>query len=238
MSTGVSILASDYSAKWLELMKEMLPKLQRVAVLWNPENPAVVGGGRAVAGSGARRSASSVTTFLGRAKEIDSSFAAIANGAFDGLVVTTDPSLEPQTPRVIAFAAERRLPALYPFSTAVQHGGLMSYSIDLFDMWRRAASHVDRILKGENPAELPIEQATTSGAEDQPQDRPRARHRDSADAARPRRRGDRMKRREFITLIGSAASLADGAGSKSPVIEHPPQNRLSASCYGRSVIPQ
>jgi len=157
--TGISILASDYSAKWLELMKEMLPRLHRVAVLWNPENPAV-----AAEVEQLRTAAGALglvlSTFLGRPKEIENSFAAIASGAFDGLVVTTDPSLEPQPPRVIAFAAERRLPALYPFSTAVQQGGLMSYSIDFFEMWRRAAGYVDRILKGESPADLPIEQAT------------------------------------------------------------------------------
>ena len=101
-----------------------------------------------------------VSAFLGTPKEIDDSFSTIAVGPFDGLVVTTDPSLEPLIPRVIAFAAERRLPTMYPFSTAVQSGGLMSYSIDFFDMWRRAAGYVDRILKGASPADLPVEQAT------------------------------------------------------------------------------
>jgi putative tryptophan/tyrosine transport system substrate-binding protein len=158
-ATGVSILASDYSAKWLELMKEALPKLARVAVLWNPENPSVVGEVEQLR-TGARSLGLDPSLFLGRSKEIEGSFAAIATGAFDGLVVTTDPSLESLTPRIIAFAAEHRLPTLYPFSTAVQQGGLMSYSTDFFDMWRRAASYVDRILKGESPAELPIEQAT------------------------------------------------------------------------------
>jgi putative ABC transport system substrate-binding protein len=157
--TGISILANDYSAKWLELMKEVLPKLERVAVLWNPENPAVAGEVEQLRTTG-HVLRLGVSSFLGTPREIDGSFTAIAGGAFDGLVVTTDPSLEPLTPRVIAFAAERRLPTMYPFSTAVQHGGLMSYSIDFFDMWRRAAGYVDRILKGASPANLPIEQAT------------------------------------------------------------------------------
>jgi putative ABC transport system substrate-binding protein len=74
--------------------------------------------------------------------------------------VTTDPSLEPLTPRIVAFTAQRRLPAIYPFSTAVKQGGLMSYSADFFAIWRRSASYVDRILKGARPADLPIEQAT------------------------------------------------------------------------------
>jgi putative ABC transport system substrate-binding protein len=74
--------------------------------------------------------------------------------------VTTDPFLEQYTARIIAFAAESRLPAIYPFSTAAAQGGLISYSADLFAMWRRAAGYIDRILKGERPGDLPIEQPT------------------------------------------------------------------------------
>jgi putative ABC transport system substrate-binding protein len=98
--------------------------------------------------------------FSAKAGDIEASFAAIANGGFDGLVVTTDASIEPRTPRIVAWAAEHRLPAIYPFSAAVQQGGLMSYSADFFKMWRLGASYVDRILKGEKPANLPIEQPT------------------------------------------------------------------------------
>ena len=158
-ATGVSILANDYSAKWLGLMKEALPTLQRVAVLWNPENSAMAVEVEQLR-TAARGLGVELSAFPGRSKEIDGSFAAITGGGFGGLVMTTDPSLEPQTSRVIAFAAEHRLPAMYPFSFAVQQGGLMSYSIDLFDIWRRAASYVDRILKGEKAADLPIEQPT------------------------------------------------------------------------------
>ena len=101
--TGVSLLANDYSAKWLELLKEALPKLHRVAALWNPDNPAVVKEVEQLRTS-ARALGLDLTPFLGRPREIDSSLAEIAGGGFDGLVVTTDPSLEPLAPRVIAFA--------------------------------------------------------------------------------------------------------------------------------------
>src|SRR6516165_10013121 len=85
------------------------------------------------------------------------------NGSHSIMTVTkriNSAATQPLTPRVIAFAAERRLPTMYPFSTVVQNGGPMSYSIDFFEMWRRAASYVDRILKGASPADLPVEQAT------------------------------------------------------------------------------
>ncbi len=157
--TGLSMLAADYSSKWLELLKEALPKLQRVAVLWNPDNPSIVLEMERLQAA-ARALGLDLTAFPARPKEIEDSFAAIANGGFDGLVVTTDASIEPSTPRIIALAAEHKLPAIYPFSTAVQQGGLMSYAADLFAMWRRGASYVDRILKGERPGDLPIEQPT------------------------------------------------------------------------------
>ena len=78
----------------------------------------------------------------------------------EGLVVPDDPFLHSIGPRLVAFAAERRLPAIYGIGEHVRQGGLMSYSSSLFDVWRRAAGYVDRILKGARPADLPIEQAT------------------------------------------------------------------------------
>jgi putative ABC transport system substrate-binding protein len=157
--TGISMLAADYSAKWLELLKEALPKLHRVAVLWNPDNPSVVTEMERLQAA-ARALSLDLTAFSAKPKDIEVSFTEIANGGFDGLVVTTDASIEPNTLRIIAWAAEHRLPAIYPFSTAVEQGGLMSYSADLFKLWRLGASYVDRILKGEKPADLPIEQPT------------------------------------------------------------------------------
>ena len=157
--TGLSLLAADYSAKWLELLKEALPKLHRVAVLWNRDNPSIVLE-MARLQTAARTLSLELEAFSGKPKDLELSFAAIANGGSDGLVVTTDASLEPSTPLIIAFAAERRLPAIYPFSTAVQQGGLMSYSADVFKLWRIGAGYVDRIIKGEKPADLPIEQPT------------------------------------------------------------------------------
>jgi len=155
--TGVSLLAGDYSSKWLELMQEALPKLRRVAVLYNPDNPAIVRELEQLRAS-ARILHVDVSAFVGSPPAIGNSFADIAGGDYDALVMTTDAALD--FGRILAFASEHRLPALYPFSTAVEQGGLMSYSVDFFSVWRRAAHYVDRILKGDRPADLPIEQPT------------------------------------------------------------------------------
>jgi putative tryptophan/tyrosine transport system substrate-binding protein len=157
--TGLSLLSSDYSAKWLELLKEAVPKLRRVAVLWNPDNPGTSLQLEHMC-EAARILGLDLTILSARPAEIEASLTGMTTTSFDGLVVTDDPFLEPLIPRIIALAAQRRLPTLYAFNTSVQQGGLMSYSANFFALWRRAADYVDRILKGARPADLPIEQAT------------------------------------------------------------------------------
>jgi putative tryptophan/tyrosine transport system substrate-binding protein len=158
--TGVSLLASDYSSKWLGLLKELVPDLHRVAALWNSENPSMVKEFEQLRAA-ARTLGLDLTAFSAKSGDVEASFASIASGGFDGLVVTTDPFLESYTTRMIALASEHRLPAIYPYSNAVELGGLLSYSVDILAMFRRTAGYVDRILKGERPADLPIEQPTT-----------------------------------------------------------------------------
>jgi putative ABC transport system substrate-binding protein len=157
--TGLSLLSGDYSVKWLELLKEFVPKLVRVAVLWNPDNPQIVGEVDRL-----RQAAPvlglEITALSARPNEIEDTIATIRRAGFDGLVVTDDSSIDLLTSRIVTFAAERHLPAIYPFSNAVRQGGLMSYSADFFELWRRAAGYVDRILKGARPSELPVEQTT------------------------------------------------------------------------------
>jgi len=157
--TGLSLLSGDYSAKWLELLKEMVPRVHQIAALWNPDNQ-----GQAQQMRNMRDAANSLslelTTFSARSSEVETSLTAIATTNVDALIVTSDPSLEPLLARIVAFTAAHHLPALYGSSTAVGQGGLMSYSANLFALGRRAADYVDRILKGARPAELPVEQAT------------------------------------------------------------------------------
>jgi putative ABC transport system substrate-binding protein len=155
----MSLMTTDYSAKWLAFLKELLPKLHRVAVLSNPDNPSIVKEIEQLQAS-ARALGIDLSVLSAKPRDFEASVAAIAGGGYGALVVTTDPFLEQYTARIIAFAAESRLPAIYPFSTAAAQGGLISYSADLFAMWRRAAGYIDRILKGERPGDLPIEQPT------------------------------------------------------------------------------
>ena len=157
--TGMSLQSGDYSAKWLELLKEAAPKVQHVAMLWNPDNL-----GNIIQSKRMQETALTLglqmTALSVRPADIENSLAVLGTADIDSLVVTDDPLLEPLLPRLIALAAERRLPAIYAFSDSVQRGGLMSYSANFFKLWQRTAGYIDRILKGAHPAELPIEQAT------------------------------------------------------------------------------
>jgi putative tryptophan/tyrosine transport system substrate-binding protein len=157
--TGVSILSGEYSRKWLELLKEAVPTLRRVGVLWNPDN-AVIATELEQMRQAAPGLGLELAPFPARAKDIDASLAAIASTGIEGLVFTDDGFIHSLAPQLVAFAAEHRLPAIAGAGVYVRAGLLMSYSVDLLAMGRRAAGYVDRILKGARPADLPVEQAT------------------------------------------------------------------------------
>jgi putative tryptophan/tyrosine transport system substrate-binding protein len=157
--TGMSLLAGDYSAKWLALLKEAAPKLRRVAILQNLDSPVI-----AIEVKQMQEAAPALgielTILSSRQAEVEASLTTLTTASVDGLIVTDDPLLETLLTRLITLSAQKGLPTLYGFSTAAKLGGLMSYSADFFTMWRHAAGYVDRILKGAHPADLPVEQAT------------------------------------------------------------------------------
>jgi putative tryptophan/tyrosine transport system substrate-binding protein len=155
--TGMSLLAADFSPKWLEFLKAAVPGLGRVAFLGGDTGP--VQAEKLRLDDLAPRYGVTLTP-LGLWLDLEPSLAAITRENFDGLIVSDDLMVEPLIPRIIALAAENRMPAIYGFSTAVGQGGLMSYSADVFEIWRRLAGHVERILKGARPGDIPIEQAT------------------------------------------------------------------------------
>jgi ABC-type uncharacterized transport system substrate-binding protein len=159
--TGWTHLAGlELAGKRLELMKETIPGVSRIGALWNPANP-----GNAPFVKELEAAARALKVQLHPAgvqdpKELESAFAALARQRVEALVVVADGMFLSQRDRIVALAARSRLPAMYPSTDLVEAGGLMAYSVNLPDMFRRGASYVDRILKGAKPRDLPIEQPT------------------------------------------------------------------------------
>ena len=159
--TGLSMLSTELSGKRLELLKDVVPNLGRVAVLRNPEFPAVAIQSKeteiAAKSLGVQLQAWEVRT----PQEITSAFSSMSKAGTNGLIVFSDPVvLERNRGGIIALALKYRIPAVYPWRNYVEEGGLASYSASLLDMHRRAATYVDKILKGAKPADLPVEQPT------------------------------------------------------------------------------
>ena len=156
--TGLSVLSADFSPKWLEFLRATAPKLNRVAFLGGYTGP--VQAEKLRLDEAAPRFGVTLTQLDLWPDNLEASLGAITSANFDGLIVAEDSLAEPLIPRIVALAAENRMPTIYGFSTAVRQGGLMSYSADVFEIWRRLAGHVERILKGAKPGDIPIEQAT------------------------------------------------------------------------------
>jgi putative tryptophan/tyrosine transport system substrate-binding protein len=157
--TGFATYEQAIGVKWLELLKEMAPRVSRVAVVYDPANP---GGSlylreieTAAPSFGVQLSPSSVRA----AAEIERAISTFAGQPNGGLIVVPAPTTNSYRGLIIALAARYRLPAVYPYRFYVTDGGLASYGFENIDLWRRAASYVDRILKGEKPADLPVQQA-------------------------------------------------------------------------------
>ena len=161
--TGVTLLSGELGGKRLELLKETVPKVIRVAVLYDPD--ALVSGPREVKEdlpAAARALGLTVRSWEVRsADDFEKVFAALNKDRPDGLyVLTAGPLIRTDLKRTVDFALKSRLPSLYANKQAVDAGGLMSYGADLADSYRRVATYVDRILKGAKPADLPVEQPT------------------------------------------------------------------------------
>jgi ABC-type uncharacterized transport system substrate-binding protein len=158
--TGLTVLGAGLSAKRLELLKETVPNMSRVAFLWNPANPDqrvhfndVQAGARAL---GVRIQSVEARSH----EELVQGLAAMKRDRPSALLMTGDSLLQRYVGRIVAFASENHLPAMYQLREAVDRGGLMSYGASLPDLSRRAAYFADKILKGAKPADLPVEQPT------------------------------------------------------------------------------
>jgi ABC-type uncharacterized transport system substrate-binding protein len=157
--TGLSIFAPELEGKRMELLKEAVPRLSRVALLWNPANPAlsVVLEQTQIAAQALRLTPQPVVE-VRRVDDFELAFATITGARPHALVVIVDRLLLAHRRRIVDFAANRRLPAMYGYRDYVDAGGLMSYAPSNVDLFRGAAIYVDKILKGANPANLPVQQ--------------------------------------------------------------------------------
>jgi putative ABC transport system substrate-binding protein len=159
--TGITNLSTELGGKRLELFKEAVPKLARVAVLYEPAIPLGVVEVKEVLPAAARALKLTVQSWEIRdAEGFDQVFAAVNKGRPDGLYLTSSLLMRANQKRIAGFAIQSRLPSTYAFRESVDAGGLMYYGADLAASYRRAAYFVDRILKGAKPADLPVEQPT------------------------------------------------------------------------------
>ena len=156
--TGLSILAPEISGKQLELLREILPRLSRVAFLGNSTEP---GNAQALRETEAAARAFAVQLqYLDvlAPKDIEPAFKAATKERAHAMLVLTSPVVYSQRKQVVDFAVKNRLPAVYHRGQFVEEGGLMSYGVSQTDLDRRAATYLDKILRGAKPAELPVEQ--------------------------------------------------------------------------------
>ncbi len=169
--TGLSVLLPELSGKRLELLKETLPKITRIGVLWNPTDAAVQRWGRTlsipaanafkeieVAAQAYRLQLHSLEVRSG--EDIDTAFVGMKKARLNALLTMLDPLTTLHSKRIVELALKNRWPGMYPTRQFVEEGGLMAYGVNTGDLYYRAATYVDKILKGSNPAELPVEQPT------------------------------------------------------------------------------
>lgn len=159
--TGITILAGELTGKRLELLKEAFPKVVRVAVLYDPSSPSGALDVKQILPETARALGITIQPCeIGSAEDFDKVFAGLNKERPDALYVSPVALMSANQNRTISFALKTRLPSIYSTREAVDAGGLMSYSADLTESYRRVATYIDRIIKGAKPADLPVEQPT------------------------------------------------------------------------------
>jgi putative ABC transport system substrate-binding protein len=158
--TGFMNFEYSLSGKWLELLKQIVPSMRRAAILRDSGTPAGIGQFSAIQGAAQSLGVEVSPVSVGDASEIEHSVAAFARSANGGLVVTASASASAHHDLIVTLAARYKLPAVYSDRFNVTSGGLIAYGPDRIDQFRRAASYVDRILKGEKATDLPVQAPT------------------------------------------------------------------------------
>jgi putative ABC transport system substrate-binding protein len=158
--TGLSNLAPELSGKRLELLKEIVPKLSRLAVFGQTSNTGIAQMLQEIRPAAVAIGIELHYLEVQNSKDTESLFQDARKARVEALLVLPTAILNAQRPKVAELAAASRLPAIYPWPEYVEDGGLMSYSPNINDMFRRAATYVDKVLKGAKPADIPVEQPT------------------------------------------------------------------------------
>ena len=156
--TGLSLMSPELGGKRLQLLKEIMPGLSRVAILWNGTNPFSTRVVREIEAAAPTLDVQLQSLVVRGSDDFEGTLAAAAGGGANALLVVEDPFVITRRAQIVEFAARRRLPAMYGLKEFVDSGGLMSYGAHFADLYRRAATYVDRILKGAKPADLPVQQ--------------------------------------------------------------------------------
>ena len=159
-ATGFALFEFGISVKWLELLKEIAPRVTRAAALRDPAIPAGLGQLGAIQGVAPSFGVELSFVDVRDAPEIERAVATFARHANTGMIVLSSAMAIVHRNLIIALAARHKLPAVYPARFYVAGGGLISYGLDFVDQYRHAAGYVDRILKGEKPADLPVQAPT------------------------------------------------------------------------------
>jgi ABC-type uncharacterized transport system substrate-binding protein len=159
-ATGFSLMMTETNVKGLELFKEAIPQLSRVAVIYDPATPSHRPGLKAVETAGPSLGLRIKPVAVRRATEYDSAFATVLRERADGVLVLSTPLFIAGAKPIAKLAIVHKLPSLFGPKHHVQAGGLMSYSPNRADLWRRCATYVDKILKGEKPANMPVQRPT------------------------------------------------------------------------------
>jgi len=159
--TGLTIQSAELSAKRLELLTQLVPRLARVAVFWNPANPAMVLEWQETQEAARRLGVQVKSLEIRGPDEFARAFAAATREHAQALYFTAEALFFIHLPQILDFVARSRFPTSFHRREFVEAGGLMTYGVNVPNLFRRAATYVDKILKGTKPADLPVEQATT-----------------------------------------------------------------------------
>jgi len=158
--TGLSTMSAEVASKYLELLRAAVPKLSRVTVLVNPANPLHSDLLKRVLATEKTNSVTISPVEASTASQIEAAFATMTRERAGAVIVLPDPYFASQARRIAGLAAQQRLPTMFWTRGPVESGGLMSYGQNNAEHYYRAATYVDKILKGAKPGDLPVEQAT------------------------------------------------------------------------------